>query len=114
MNRICVSAILAASLILTVAAAPADLPHKHTAHFTAHTVAMDLRGGYQVIVADVNHDGKPDLVAVASQLRDLIWFENPAWTRHVIASGFTQMINVAAYDVDGDGVPELRSRTASR
>jgi Aldos-2-ulose dehydratase, beta-propeller domain/FG-GAP-like repeat len=107
MIRICMSALLAASLILSGAAAPADPPHKHTAHFSAHIVAMDLRGGYQVIVADVNHDGKQDLVAVASQLRDLIWFENPAWTRHVIASGFTQMINVAAHDVDGDGIPEL-------
>jgi hypothetical protein len=107
MKRTCCSAILAASLILSGAAAPPDPPHKHTAHFAAHTVAMDLRGGYQVIVADVNHDGKPDLVAVASQLRDLIWFENPTWTRHVIASGFTQMINTAAYDVDGDGIPEL-------
>ena len=107
MSRFCFSALLAISLILRGTAAPADPPHKHTAHFTAHTVAMDLRGGYQVIVADVNHDGKPDLVAVASQLRDLIWFENPTWTRHVIASGFTQMINTAAYDVDGDGIPEL-------
>ena len=107
MSRFCFCAILAASLILRGAAAPADPPHKHTAHFAAHTVAMDLRGGYQVIVADVNHDGKQDLVAVASQLRDLIWFENPTWTRHVIASGFTQMINVAANDVDGDGIPEL-------
>jgi len=78
-----------------------------TPRFAAHEIATGLRGGYQVIVADVNHDGKPDLVAVASNLPDLLWFENPTWTRHVLAGGFTGLINVAATDLDGDGIPEI-------
>ena len=61
--------------------------------FETHTLATDLRGGYQVVAADLNHDGKPDLIALGSGMRDLIWFENPTWQRHVIASGLTQMIN---------------------
>ncbi|MGH7618097.1 MAG: FG-GAP-like repeat-containing protein, partial [Gemmatimonadaceae bacterium] len=75
--------------------------------FVAHEIATGLRGGYQVIAVDVNHDGKPDLVAVASNLPDLLWFENPTWTKHVIAGGFTGLINVAAADIDGDGIPEI-------
>jgi len=75
--------------------------------FAAHEIATGLRGGYQVVVADVNHDGKPDLIAVASNLPELLWFENPTWTRHVLASGFTGLINVAATDLDGDGIPEI-------
>ncbi len=55
----------------------------------------------------MNHDGKPDLIAVASNLPELVWFENPTWTRHVLASGFTGLINVAATDLDGDGIPEI-------
>jgi hypothetical protein len=35
-----------------------------------------------------------------------VWFENPGWTRHVIGT-FADMINVAARDLDGDGLPEL-------
>src|ERR1700686_2961787 len=113
MNRICFSALLAASLALAPsltpapAAAPDDAPHKHSAHFVAHTIGTGLAGGYQVVIADLNHDGKPDLLAGASPLRGLVWFENPTWTRHVIASGFTGMINTATYDIDGDGIPEI-------
>src|SRR5207302_5247092 len=75
--------------------------------FAVHEIATGLRGGYQVIAADMNRDGKPDLIAVASNLPELVWFENPTWTRHVIASGFTGLINIAVADLDGDGIPEI-------
>ena len=57
------------------------------ARFTEHTIATDLRRGYQVVVADLNRDGKPDLIALASGMPELVWFENPKWERHVIVSG---------------------------
>jgi VCBS repeat protein/aldos-2-ulose dehydratase/isomerase family protein len=75
--------------------------------FAAHEIATGLRGGYQVVVADVNGDGKPDLIALASNLPELAWYENPTWTRHVIAGGFTGLINIAALDLDGDRIPEI-------
>src|SRR5579871_3173975 len=77
------------------------------ARFAEHTVASGLKGGYQVIAADLNHDGKPDLIALASGMTELVWFENPGWQRHTIAGGLSGMINVAAWDIDGDGIPEL-------
>jgi hypothetical protein len=73
-----------------------------------HTIATDLRGGYHVTAADVNKDGRTDLLAVATGAKvDLVWFENPSWTRHVMASGYPGMINADAFDVDGDGFPEV-------
>ena len=63
------------------------------ANFAGHTIASDLKGGYQVVVADLNHDGKPDLIALGSGMSELVWYENPSWQRHVIAGGFTRMIN---------------------
>ena len=77
------------------------------ARFAEHTIATGLKGGYQVVVADINHDGKPDLIALASGMPELVWYENPTWERHVIAGGFTRMINCAAWDTDGDGIPEI-------
>ncbi|HWF45556.1 MAG TPA: VCBS repeat-containing protein, partial [Bryobacteraceae bacterium] len=75
--------------------------------FEAHTLATDLTGGYQVVASDLNHDGKLDLIALASNMTDLVWFENPSWQRHVMATNLSHMINLAAWDVDGDGIPEI-------
>jgi hypothetical protein len=75
--------------------------------FTSEVIASELRGGYQVIAADMNKDGKPDLIALASGMPELYWFENPGWKRHVIAGPFRRMINTAVRDIDGDGVPEF-------
>jgi hypothetical protein len=77
-------------------------------HFVEHTVATELRGGYHVTAADINKDGRVDLLAVATGPKvDLVWFENPTWTRHVMASGYPGMINADAFDVDRDGYPEV-------
>lgn len=75
--------------------------------FRQHTLATDLKGGYQVLAADLNQDGKPDLIALASGLKDLVWFENPGWQRHVLATGRSRMINLDAFDADRDGIPEI-------
>ncbi|HEY2152392.1 MAG TPA: VCBS repeat-containing protein [Vicinamibacterales bacterium] len=75
--------------------------------FVTHEIGTGLRGGYQVVVADMNKDGKPDIIALASGVPELVWFENPGWQRHVIAADRKQMINTSAYDLDGDGIPEL-------
>ncbi len=77
------------------------------AHFTEHLIDTGLSGGYQVVIADLNHDGKPDIIALASGLHELRWYENPGWQKHVIVSGIDQPINAAAWDVDGDGFPEI-------
>ena len=74
------------------------LPLLSGAQFSEHIVAGDLKGGYQVVAADVNHDGKMDLIAVASGQTDLLWFENPSWQRHIIAGNLKGMINLAYWN----------------
>jgi hypothetical protein len=75
--------------------------------FKVHEIANDLAGGYQVIPIDMNHDGKIDLLALPSGMPQLVWFENPTWERHVIATDLPRMVNMAAADLDGDGIPEI-------
>ncbi len=81
------------SIVLSMA--PAD---DRFADFTEHTIATNLTGGYQVVAADLNRDGRPDLIALASGMPELVWFENPRWERHVIATDISQMINLAVLD----------------
>jgi hypothetical protein len=82
-------------------APPATLP------FTVHPIGSGLSGGYQVVVTDLNRDGRPDVIALASGLTELRWYQNPGWEPHVLVAGISQPINAAASDVDGDGIPEI-------
>jgi hypothetical protein len=77
------------------------------ARFAEHTIATGLTGGYQVVVADLNHDGRPDLIALASGMPELVWYENPTWERHVIAGNQAGMINCTVGGADSEGIPEI-------
>ena len=77
------------------------------ADFREHTIARDLPGGYQVVAADLNHDGRPDLIALSTRSNELVWFENPTWERHVLLSGVSHAINCVPVGADADGIPEI-------
>ena len=83
------------------------LPALARGQFETHTVAMELRFGYQTMIADVNDDGRLDLVGLGAQMTELVWFENPGWERHVLVGDVAGMINMDAADIDGDGIPEI-------
>jgi hypothetical protein len=98
-----VCAIILLLSLVTGAALQADPPLQ----FREHPVAGDLKGGYQVVAVDMNKDGRLDLIALGSQMAELVWFENPGWQRHVIATNLNRMINLAPVNSGGDGIPEL-------
>lgn len=65
---------------------------------------------YAVTLADVDGDGKQDLVAVTENR--VLWYRQPAknadtaeWTKHVVIADKTERDNVciAPHDIDGDG-----------
>jgi hypothetical protein len=71
--------------------------------FKHEEIDKSLTVGYAVSLADVNNDGRPDIIVCDS--RRVIWFENPSWKMRTIIEGQTKPDNVAIdpYDVDGDG-----------
>ncbi len=88
-------------LVLAAAAVCAEPP----GGFRHHVIADDLTAGYQVLALDMDRDGDPDLVALASRMNELVWFENPSWNRHILSDGRSRMINLASCGVDAEGYP---------
>ncbi len=69
-------------------------------------VVIDANVGkvcYAVVSADVDGDGKLDIVAVTESR--VLWYQAPTWKMRVIIDGQTPLDNVciAAHDIDGDG-----------
>jgi hypothetical protein len=105
MKKSCFAAIaIAAGALITLlhAAAPTG-----PVEFVPHDIDAAFRGGYAVATADFNKDGKPDVIANSLAVSELVWYENPTWTKHVIAPETTQIVNQAVADIDGDGIPEV-------
>lgn len=71
--------------------------------YRVQEIDRSLKVGYAVIAADVNGDGKPDIVVVDTDR--VVWYENPTWQRRTIVEKQTKPDNVciAAADIDGDG-----------
>jgi hypothetical protein len=73
--------------------------------FERHEIA-DYPATYQVAVADMNGDGKPDVLALSTQGNRVDWFENPGWQPHPIART-ERNIDLAPFDLDGRGKPGI-------
>ncbi|MBI4167093.1 MAG: VCBS repeat-containing protein [Acidobacteria bacterium] len=102
---IVVMAALAANL--TAGAARPSAAKKHAElRWRAHPVA-EIPDGYQVAVADVNGDGRPDILALSSTASIVAWFENPSWVFRVITTATHRNISLAPLAQPGSSVRGL-------
>ncbi len=73
------------------------------------SVILDRSGGddaRDLGVADMNGDGKPDVVVARSG--SVAWYGNPGWPRHVVTGPSARnIVSVAAEDIDRDGRVDL-------
>ena len=81
--------------------------HSTPVEFKVHVIESKIPSGYSLLVADMNRDGRPDVIGLSSRLTELAWYQNPNWERHVLIRDMKGLVNMAAYDLDGDGFPEL-------
>ena len=79
--------------------------------FRDHVIESKMPGGYAVLVTDINKDGRPDVIGLTSRITELAWYQNPTWERHVMIKDQNGLVNLAAHDLDGDGIPEVAFET---
>ena len=86
-------------LVCSISVFGADFPRFEAQEIDPHAGEVC----YAVTVADVNGDGKPDVVAVTEDA--VVWYENPSWAKHDIIRKATARDNVCIqpHDIDGDG-----------
>jgi len=83
-----------ASLASREAVAGAKTGIKTMVRWQAHTVA-EIPSGYQVAVADVNDDGRLDILALSSEENFVAWYENPSWKARPITTVTHHNISLA-------------------
>jgi hypothetical protein len=62
-------------------------------------------------VGDLNSDGRPDLLAGGHRDGGLVWYQNPAWTKHVIDASAKFGTDGEVIDVDGNGTKDVVALT---
>jgi hypothetical protein len=66
-------------------------------------VATHQEGATNILVADLNGDGRRDLVASRGHGFGVVWFENPKWKAHEIHAEIGGPHSLAVGDIDNDG-----------
>ena len=83
------------------------LPEAPPAAFRAQTLDAKLGIGYGLSIADIDGDGKQDVVLVDA--KETVWYRNPDWTKHRMTGSLTKLdhVCVAACDIDHDKKAEV-------
>ena len=95
-------AFVCALTALSLTAAEPPLPK-----FRAVDIDTKVEIGYGIAIADVDGDGKPDILL--ADKNTVQWYKNPTWEKYVIAEKLTDKdhVCIAAADIDGDGKAEI-------
>ncbi|WP_205619044.1 FG-GAP repeat domain-containing protein [Rubritalea marina] len=72
-------------------------------------LAEEQLAATNIVPADLNGDGKVDWVASRGHSAGVLWFENPAWTLHVIDPGIEDPHSLDVGDFDNDGDLDVAS-----
>jgi Aldos-2-ulose dehydratase, beta-propeller domain/FG-GAP-like repeat len=86
----------------------AGISQERASSFKEQIIDPNVGVGYAVTLADINHDGRTDIIVVTENPDQVVWYENPSWTKRIILEGFPKLpVCIQPLDVDDDGKVEL-------
>ena len=77
-------------------------PGRSDQFWTKHQIAKE-NGATNLRAADVDRDGKVDVVGSCGHGKGVFWFQGPAWKKHVIDADLRDPHALAIGDFDSDG-----------
>ena len=80
-----------------------EAPSNATETWTKRSLPGPHPGATNIHPADIDGDGKTDLVASRGHGKGVLWFEAPSWQIHVIDPDIQEPHCLAVQDLDGDG-----------
>lgn len=96
--------LLGAGLVLQACTKQSETSRQGAIGFEPVEIAADVEGAYLTQIADLNMDGRPDVIVLSIRSNEVFWFENPTWMRHVLARDISPAAVGAAVDEHSDAL----------
>jgi len=75
--------------------------------WTKHLIADHQTNATNILIADLNGDGKADFVASRGHGAGITWYQAPNWIPHEISRDIKGPHSLAVGDINGDGKPDV-------
>jgi len=90
-----------------------EMPNGLEGQWVRHTIEARRDGAaHDAVFADINGDGRPELITTSTQSHNVVWYEVPddpcasPWPRHIIETGVLSE-GLALADINGNGRLDL-------
>jgi hypothetical protein len=80
-----------------------EQPASEGGKWTKHVISTNESGATNILIADLNGDGRNDFIGGRGHGVGIVWFENPSWRARQIDTRIMGPHSLQVGDIDGDG-----------